>query len=202
VLNFPLPGGVTGNLFRDRRIRMGTQNITAGGAVYEMERIVVHSDYSADTQVHDIALIKIKERGQTARLGGRLKKIALQSPTKPLYLNEDVWVTGWGWQAPRNPAMAGAMASASRLGVNNVIQRSNILAMQCADRIIRIGDQEWCASVPRALAAIHVRATAGGRWCDKKEVQRFWWELCRMAMAALIRTCPRPTPGCRPISTG
>jgi secreted trypsin-like serine protease len=124
VLNFGLPGGTTGDLFRDRRIRMGTQNITAGGAVYEMERIVVHGGYSADTQVHDIALIKVKERGQTARLGGRLKKIALQSPTKPLYLNEDVWVTGWGWQAPRNPAMAGAMASASRLGVNNVIQRN------------------------------------------------------------------------------
>ena len=124
ALNFALPGTQKGNLFRDRRIRMGTQNITAGGAVYEMERIVVHDGYSPDTQVHDIALIKIKERGQTVRLGGRLKRIALQSPAKPLFLNEDVWVTGWGWQAPRNPAMAGAMASASRLGVGNVIQRN------------------------------------------------------------------------------
>lgn len=124
ALNFALPGDKTGNLFRDRRIRMGTQNITAGGAVYEMERIVVHEGYLESTQVHDIALIKIKERGQTARLSGRLKAIPLHSPARPLYLNEDVWVTGWGWQAPRNPAMAGVMASASRLGVGNVIQHS------------------------------------------------------------------------------
>jgi secreted trypsin-like serine protease len=124
ALNFPLPGDQTGNLFRDRRIRMGTQNITFGGAVYEMERIVVHDGHSPVTQVHDIALIKVKERGQTARLGGKLKKIRLQSPTTPLYPNEDVWVTGWGWMAPRNPAMAGAIASASRLGVDNVIQRN------------------------------------------------------------------------------
>ena len=82
VLNIALSDGVTGNLFRDRRVRMGTQNITAGGAVYEMERIVVHGGYSADTQVHDIALIKVKERGQTVRLGGRLKKIPLQSPAE------------------------------------------------------------------------------------------------------------------------
>jgi secreted trypsin-like serine protease len=138
ALNFALPGGKTGNLFRDRRVRMGTQNITAGGGIYEMERIVVHDGYTADTQVHDIALIKVKDPGQTARLGGRLKKIPLQSPSRPLFLNEDVWVTGWGWQAPRNPAMAGAMASASRLGVGNVIQ-SNPAELQEA-KLKHIGD--------------------------------------------------------------
>lgn len=136
--DFALPGNQKGNLFRDRRIRTGTQNITEGGAVYEMERIVVHDGYSADTQVHDIALIKVKERGQTARLGGRLKRIALHSPTNALYLNEDVWVTGWGWQAPRNPAMAGALASASRLGVGNVVQHNPVYLQEA--KLKHIGD--------------------------------------------------------------
>jgi secreted trypsin-like serine protease len=137
-LNFALPGGATGNLFRDRRIRMGTQNITAGGAVYEMERIVVNDGYSPDTQVHDIALIKVKEKGQTAKLGGRLRKIPLQSLTKPLFVNEDVWVTGWGWMAPRIPALPGARASAPRLGVGNVVQRNPAELQQA--RLKHIGD--------------------------------------------------------------
>jgi secreted trypsin-like serine protease len=136
--NFKLPDGTTGDVFRDRRIRMGTQNITAGGAVYEMERIVVNDGYSPDTQVHDIALIKVKEKGQTARLGGRLKKIPLQSLSKPLFVNEDVWVTGWGWMAPRIPALPGARASAPRLGVGNVIQRNPAELQQA--RLKHIGD--------------------------------------------------------------
>ena len=136
--NFKLPDGTTGDLFRDRRIRMGTQNITAGGAVYEMERIVVHDRYSPDTQVHDIALIKVKAKGQTARLGGRLKKIALQSLAKPLFVNEDVWVTGWGWTAPRNPALAGARVSAPRLGVDNVVQHNPAELQQA--KLKHVGD--------------------------------------------------------------
>jgi secreted trypsin-like serine protease len=119
-----VPGRANGTLFTERRIRMGTQNLTAGGAVYELERVVVYADYSPTTKVHDIALIKIKEKGQTARLGRRLKAITLHSGERPLIVNEDVWVTGWGWVSPRNPSLAGRLATAPRQGVGGVTQRN------------------------------------------------------------------------------
>jgi secreted trypsin-like serine protease len=119
-----VPGRLPGTLFTERRIRMGTQNLTAGGAVYELERVVVYGGYLDTTKVHDIALIKVRDTGQTARLGGRLKAIGLHSGGKPLFVNEDVWVTGWGWTSPRNPSMAGRLASAPRQGVGGVTQRN------------------------------------------------------------------------------
>lgn len=123
-LEIDLGDGKRRTLFSDRRIRMGTQNLTAGGAVYELERVVIHADYSATTKVHDIALIKVKEKGQSARMGSRLKAITLHSGVKPLIVKEDVWVTGWGWVSPRNPSLAGRLASAPRQGVGGVTQRN------------------------------------------------------------------------------
>jgi secreted trypsin-like serine protease len=105
-------------LFTDRRIRMGTQNLTAGGEAYQIEKIIVHDGYSSKGKQHDIALIKVREEGQTARLGARLKPISLHQPSKPLFNNEDVWVYGWGWLAPRDPG------TAERLAVNNRTQQN------------------------------------------------------------------------------
>ncbi|HEV7233436.1 MAG TPA: serine protease [Sphingorhabdus sp.] len=119
-----LPGGKRASLFAERRIRMGTQNLLAGGEVYEMERVVVHVGYSAQTKVHDIALIKVREKGQTARLGKRLKDIRRHSVTKPLIFNEDVWVTGWGWLSPRAPQVGARAGTAARMGVGGVVQRN------------------------------------------------------------------------------
>jgi secreted trypsin-like serine protease len=141
-----VPGRPKGTLFTERRIRMGTQNLKAGGAVYELDRVVVHGDYSADTKVHDIALIKVKEKGQTARLGGRLKNIPMHSGVKPLIVNEDVWVTGWGWVSPRNPSLAGRLASAPRQGVGGVTQR-NPPELQEA-KLKHIGDAKCKAFYP------------------------------------------------------
>jgi secreted trypsin-like serine protease len=125
-------------LFSDRRIRMGTQNLTAGGAIYEMEKIVVHQNYSAATKVHDIALIKVKERGQTAKLGSRLQSIPLHSPTKPLVINEDVWVTGWGWMAPRKPSTSQQRATPVFQGVGGVTQRNPVELQQAG--LKHVGD--------------------------------------------------------------
>lgn len=97
-------------LISDRRIRMGTQNLTAGGAVFQIDRIVVHAGYEPENKPHDIALIKIADNGQLASLGARLKSIRLHSPAKPLFNNEDVWVYGWGWLSPRAPGTAARQA--------------------------------------------------------------------------------------------
>ncbi len=133
-----LPDGTSGTLFTERRIRMGTQILTAGGQIYEMERVVVHADYSAKTKVHDIALIKVREKGQTALLGKRLRVIPLHSSTKPLFLNEDVWVTGWGWVSPRKPSVAGQPATAMRQGVGGVTQRNPAELQQA--KLKHVGD--------------------------------------------------------------
>jgi secreted trypsin-like serine protease len=119
-----LRGGRTDTIFNQRRVRMGTQNIIAGGAIYQLERVVVHKDYSSVTQTNDIALIKVRENGQTAGLGGRLKAITPHSGAKPIYPNDDVWVTGWGWTEPRKPEVGNRAGTAARQGVGGVIQRN------------------------------------------------------------------------------
>ncbi|MGH6787481.1 MAG: S1 family serine peptidase [Novosphingobium sp.] len=94
------------NLFTQRRIRMGTKNLSTGGATYAIERVAVHGGWIKGDKpgqgLHDIALIKVKEQGQTARLGAALRAIHLQDPRQSLYPREPLIVTGWGWQGARD----------------------------------------------------------------------------------------------------
>lgn len=105
-----VPGLVKGkpawSVMRDRRVRMGTQSLLPGGGgeTYAIESVVIHLKHNPDTQRNDIALIKIREQGQTARLisQGRLSAIALHAPSDPpLDSFETLRVTGWGFMGAR-----------------------------------------------------------------------------------------------------
>ena len=105
-----VPGLVKGkpawNVMRDRRVRMGTQSLLpgGGGATYAIESVVIHQSHDPDTQRNDIALIKIREQGQTAPLiaQGRLAAIRLHKPSDPPLENlETLRVTGWGFMGAR-----------------------------------------------------------------------------------------------------
>lgn len=99
-------GGEPLDLFKMRRVRMGTKSLAAGGATYAIERVAVHAGWKKGNGpgegLHDIALIKVREEGQTARLGAALQAIRLQGPREVLYPRDRLIVTGWGWQGARN----------------------------------------------------------------------------------------------------
>jgi secreted trypsin-like serine protease len=93
------------DVFAARRIRMGTQNLTTGGATFAIARIVVHVGYSEAVPKDDIALIKVADNGQIAKLlaSGALAVVPMQAniPNAPPVRNDPLRVTGWGWQGAR-----------------------------------------------------------------------------------------------------
>ncbi len=99
-------GGEPLDLFKMRRVRMGTKSLAAGGATYAIERVAVHAGwikgYEPGEGLHDIALIKVREQGQTARLGAALQAIRPLGASETLYARERLTVTGWGWQGARD----------------------------------------------------------------------------------------------------
>lgn len=110
------------NAIRYRNIRLGTQNLKAGGAVFAIDSIVIHGDYEKKAKLHDIALVRLKEAPELARLEeeGRLAAIPLMPADDPGFdPDEQLRVTGWGWTGHRE-----ADAAATRLDSSNQVQRN------------------------------------------------------------------------------
>lgn len=110
------------NAIRYRSVRLGTQNLTAGGAVFAIDSIVLHGDYTKKAKLHDIALIKLKQTPELARLEqeGRLAAVALMPAADPGFdPDEQFRVTGWGWMGHRE-----AEAATTRLDSRDQVQRN------------------------------------------------------------------------------
>jgi trypsin len=71
------------------RIKAGATNHKIGGAWVAVDRIVVHDRYNADTNEHDLALMKLKTRPIS-------ESIPLAQPQQQLRQCEVLEVTGWG----------------------------------------------------------------------------------------------------------
>lgn len=142
--------GMPVDIFTHRRVRMGTQNLTAGGATFAIEKVVVHIGYTENLPKDDIALIKVADNGQIARLqaSGALATVAMQAnvPNPPPIRNEPLRVTGWGWQGARKQ---GTMA---RLDTGGRPQRNPAQLKQAT--VIKT-DESKCAAIPqyRGLAS-------------------------------------------------
>ncbi len=110
------------NAIKYRTIRLGTQNLTAGGGEFEIDSIVIHGDYVNAAKLHDIALIKLKEDDRISGLEeeDRLKPIPLaRSTDRDFDEGENLRVTGWGWMGHRD-----ASAMVTRLDGNDEVQRN------------------------------------------------------------------------------
>lgn len=93
------------NAIRYRSIRLGTQNLTTGGEVFEIDSIVLHGDYVNAKKVHDIALVKLKESDELAKLEAEGKLAPVKLATKAdddFDEGEQLRVTGWGWTGARD----------------------------------------------------------------------------------------------------
>ena len=112
------------NFMTDRRVRMGTQNLKAGGATFAIDTAVKHIAYSKGK--NDVALIRVRDDGQIAKLtaAGRLAKVPMHLASDPkLYANEELRVTGWGFTGARDRASFNRMDSGNRVQNNPVILR-------------------------------------------------------------------------------
>jgi secreted trypsin-like serine protease len=132
---------VKGNFLTDRRIRLGTQDISQPGANYRIDRAVVHKDYVPADKLHDIALLHfVQDDGKQARLPPAVRPIRLlgeKRSDRPLASFDRVSVTGWG--------LTGARSSGARaLGTDGSVLRASS-ALKQVD--LAVFPREKCESV-------------------------------------------------------
>ena len=98
---------------KDRRVRLGTQDLSIGGATYRIERVVIHMGYDRRTKQHDIALARIApDAGSPAAITAGLVPIRIlgDKPTdRPLADHDRVSVTGWGLTGGRDATSRGSL---------------------------------------------------------------------------------------------
>ncbi len=104
VDNLPGANGTSGDVFADRRVRLGTQDLRTGGMTYAIGKVVIHKGYTKSGRRDDIALVRLVGINSDSKLSANIRPIRLQkSVDQPLVLNERLRVTGWGWMGARNP---------------------------------------------------------------------------------------------------
>lgn len=93
----------------NRKIRMGTQNLTVTSGIFAIDSIVVHQDYTLKPLRNDIALIKVKDDGRIAELVDRKALAAIdlmRSDDRAFDPNEILRATGWGHMGQREAGTA------------------------------------------------------------------------------------------------
>lgn len=109
VDNIPGFDGKEGNVLTDRRVRLGTQNLTVDDGLFGIDAVVIHKNYNLGAKLDDVALVRIKSDGRLASFlaAERLAAIPLMQPGDRDYdKNEELRVTGWGWTGQRSEQAA------------------------------------------------------------------------------------------------
>jgi len=122
VDNMPSFNGKPGNVLTDRRVRLGTQNLTVKDGLFAIDAVAIHRGYTRETKLDDIALIRLKPGRRLGEFvsAGRLAPVRLMAAADrefdPL---EPLRVTGWGWMGQRNER-----ATVARLDDSGAVQRN------------------------------------------------------------------------------
>ena len=109
VDNIPGFDGRAGNVLTDRRLRLGTQNLTVDDGLFGIDAVVIHAGYSKATKLDDIALVRVTDDPRIAAFeaSGRLAAVPLMGPAdRDFDPGEELRVTGWGWMGQRNDGEA------------------------------------------------------------------------------------------------
>lgn len=119
----PTKGQPDGGVMQNRLVRIGTQDLSAagGGANHAINTLVIHKAYSKAAPKDDIALIRIVENANTKQLLGaeRLAAITLHKPSDPpLFDEETLRVTGWGWTGARTDQSAARLDRQGKTQIN------------------------------------------------------------------------------------
>ena len=126
-----------GEPMKTRRIRLGTQDLAAGGAEYPIERIVVHKDYELDKKKHDIALIHLGAGPASPANVRPIRILGDKQDDRPLAVRDVVSVTGWG--------LTGARKGAGARALDGSVNRGSPVLMQVN---LMVFEEATCAAVP------------------------------------------------------
>ena len=128
VDNIPGFDGREGNVLTDRRLRLGTQNISVDDGLFAIDAVVIHGGYSKATKLDDIALVRVAGDPRIAEFEakGRLAAVPLMGAAdRDFDAGEALRVTGWGWMGQRRtPA-----ALVTTLGVALLLRTTRTLAL-------------------------------------------------------------------------
>lgn len=105
VDNIPGFNGHEGNVLTDRRLRLGTQNLTVADGLFAIDAVVIHAGYLKALKLDDIALVRVVNdpRIATFEASGRLAAVPLMGANdRDFDPDEALRVTGWGWMGQRN----------------------------------------------------------------------------------------------------
>ncbi len=105
VDNIPGFDGREGNVLADRRLRLGSQNLTIDDGLFAIDAVVIHPGYKKESKLDDIALARVAEDPRIAAFeaAGRLAAVPLMAPgDRDFDPGEALRVTGWGWMGQRN----------------------------------------------------------------------------------------------------
>ena len=171
-------------VLKDRLVRVGTQNLERGGAVYTIDSVVVHRGYRPGRAGNpdDIAILKIKPRGR-------------RIPPKPITLpdaapelsrttaGDFIQVLGWGYTGvvranERHELSEGepqAYPADLQVGSMTVMSHS---ACRRVNRYASVNSKSICATTPSSSTrqgnTFSCRGDSGGpviRWTGRKQVQ-------------------------------
>ena len=119
---FPSFDGREGNPITDRRLRLGTQNLTVDDGLFAIDAVVIHAGYTKARKLDDIALARVVGDPRIAAFeaAGRLVAVPLMGANdRDFDAGEALRVTGWGWMGQRNETDAvSRLDSAKRLQRN------------------------------------------------------------------------------------
>lgn len=125
------------SVFKYRRIKLGTKDLTRGGTTFAIDAVIVKKGYIPGGNNHDIALIRIKEDASTiARAAAVRQRIPLA--TRPPGASTIVSAFGWG-------VMQEASGRNTRISSSGAPQR-NPAELQTGD--LEILDQNLCRTRP------------------------------------------------------
>lgn len=104
VDNIPGFDGREGNVLTDRRLRLGSQNISVDDGLFAIDAVVIHGGYAKATKLDDIALVRVAADPRIAEFEakGRLAAVPLMGATdRDFDAGEALRITGWGWMGHR-----------------------------------------------------------------------------------------------------
>lgn len=107
--NIPGFNGREGNVLTDRRLRLGTQNLTIDDGLFAIDAVVIHGAYTKARKLDDIALARVVDDPRIAAFeaSGRLVAVPLMGVgDRGFDTDEALRVTGWGWMGQRNESDA------------------------------------------------------------------------------------------------
>lgn len=109
VVGIKAPNGDDSDAITHRYVLLGTQNLTVQDGRFGIGAVVVHSGYSRQSKMDDIALIRLRNDAKTRTqldaliADNRVAAVDLMQPgDREFDEKEELRVTGWGYMGQRN----------------------------------------------------------------------------------------------------